>query len=87
MQSYKGDPFYISPHAEIVQASLTATCRSKPQTVPFGTDAHSIKDHLDLVILGPGNIAQAHTIGEWIDIAQLRASVEAYQQIALSLCT
>ena len=87
VQSYKGDPFYISPQAEIVQASLTATCRSKPQTVPFGTDAHTIKDHLDLVILGPGNIAQAHTIGEWIDIAQLRASVEAYQQIALSLCT
>jgi len=38
------------------------------------------------VILGPGNIAQAHTVGEWIDIAQLTGAVEVYKRLIEQVC-
>jgi acetylornithine deacetylase len=84
--SHKGTPFYVSPDAEVVQAGLKATGTTKPGTVPFGTDAHAFKHHLQLVILGPGDIVQAHTVGEWIDIAQLSESVGVYQQMIEMFC-
>ncbi len=80
-------PFYISPEAEIVQIALEATGVEKPRTVPFGTDAAIFKDHLQLVILGPGDIAQAHTVGEWIEIAELREAVGVYQRMIEKLCS
>ena len=86
VSSGKNSPFYISPDAEIVQTGLRITGAAKPGTVPFGTDAHAFKEHLQLVILGPGNIAQAHTTGEWIDLAQLRQAVEVYQRMTQALC-
>ena len=84
--SHKGTPFYVSPDAEIVQAGLKATGATTPGTVPFGTDSHAFKDQLQLVILGPGDIVQAHTVGEWIDIAQLSESVGVYQQMIEMFC-
>ena len=84
--SQKGTPFYVSPDAEIVQAGLKATGAAKAGTVPFGTDAHAFKHHLQLVILGPGDIVQAHTVGEWIDIAQLSEAVGVYGQMIEMFC-
>ena len=85
--SRKIEPFVVPPDTEIVQAGLRATGATKPGTVPFGTDAHVFKDHLQLVILGPGNIAQAHTIGEWIEVAQLTEAVGVYRRMIEMLCT
>lgn len=84
--SNQGTPFYVSPDAEIVQAGLKATGAAKAGTVPFGTDAHAFKHDLDLVILGPGDIVQAHTVGEWIDIAQLSEAVGVYGQMIERFC-
>ena len=86
VQSRFIEPFYISPEAEIIQAACQATGASQPQTVPYGTDAFFLKDRQDLVILGPGNIAQAHTVGEWIEIAQLTQAVDVYRQMIETLC-
>jgi acetylornithine deacetylase len=86
VSSQQGTPFYVSPDAEVVQAGLKATGTTKPGTVPFGTDAHAFKHHSQLVILGPGDIVQAHTVGEWIDIAQLSESVGVYQQMIEMFC-
>jgi acetylornithine deacetylase len=84
--SSQGQPFYISPETEIVQTGLKATGISKPSTVPFGTDAFSFQDSLQLVVLGPGNIEQAHTVGEYIEISQLFEAVKVYQQMIEILC-
>ena len=81
------DPFYVAKDAEIVQTALQATEVGKPETVPFGTDAHAFKDQLELVILGPGDIAQAHTVGEWIEVTQLHRAVEVYRRMIQRLCT
>ena len=41
---------------------------------------------LDALALGPGNIEQAHTVGEWIAVEQLREAVEVYTRLVGDLC-
>jgi acetylornithine deacetylase len=41
---------------------------------------------MQLVILGPGDIAQAHTKGEWIAIDQLHRAVEVYRKLIEHFC-
>lgn len=49
--------------------------------VPYGTHASRIAlAKVPAVVFGPGDIAQAHTKDEWIDINQLRQSAEIYYQ-------
>jgi acetylornithine deacetylase len=83
---FKG-PFYVPPGAGLVQLASRASGGRKPQTVPYGTDSIWIKDQVDeLVVLGPGNIAQAHTVGEWISIGQLEEAVEIYRRMIREVC-
>ena len=83
---WKVEPFSISPDAEIVQAALRASGLQKPTTVSFCTDAPVFQDYLQLVILGPGDISQAHTVGEWIAVNQLSESVNVYKRMIEMLC-
>ena len=54
--------------------------------VPYGTDAGPLAEAgLPAVVIGPGDIAQAHTKDEWIDLDELRAAAEVYYAIALAL--
>lgn len=78
--------FYVDQSAEIVRLSCEATGLPQAKTVPFGTEAMVYQDFSQLVILGPGSIAQAHTVGEFIDVAQLRESVDVYSRMIDSVC-
>jgi acetylornithine deacetylase len=54
--------------------------------VPFGTDAGPLgQSGLPCVVFGPGDIAQAHTKDEWIELDQVRAAAEIYHRMALEL--
>jgi acetylornithine deacetylase len=55
--------------------------------VPFGTDAGPLGEsgRLPCFVFGPGDIAQAHTKDEWIELDQVRAASEAYYRIAADL--
>jgi acetylornithine deacetylase len=79
-------PFSVSPDAAIVRAAQAVTGAAKAGTVPYGTEATYYQDSLELVILGPGDIAQAHTNGEWIAIPQLREAVRVYERMIERLC-
>jgi acetylornithine deacetylase len=51
--------------------------------VPFGTDASRIAvTGVPSVVFGPGDIAQAHTKDEWIDLAQLEPAAEILYRFA-----
>jgi acetylornithine deacetylase len=78
--------FSVPKDAAIIRAAQAATGAAKAETVPYGTEATYYQDALELVILGPGDIAQAHTSGEWISIAQLRDAVGVYTRMIESLC-
>lgn len=79
-------PFAVAPDATIVLAALDATGLTAAETVPFGTEAIIFDRFTELVVLGPGDIAQAHTVGEWIDLAQLRRAVQVYQRLIERFC-
>ena len=51
--------------------------RHTVHSVPFGTDASRVAvAGVPAVVFGPGDIAQAHTKDEWIDLAQLEPAAE-----------
>lgn len=83
---YVREPFYADKNAPIVKAACAATSADEAESVPFGTEAVVYADYADMVVLGPGNIAQAHTIGEWIDTAQLQQSVSVYERLIRQFC-
>lgn len=54
--------------------------------VPFGTDAGPLGQvGVPCVVLGPGDIAQAHTKDEWVDLDEVRQAVEMYYRIAIAV--
>ena len=54
--------------------------------VPYGTDAGPLGETgLPCLVFGPGDIAQAHTKDEWVELDQVRQASEAYFEIARAL--
>jgi len=51
--------------------------------VPYGTDASSVQEAgIPAVVFGPGDIAQAHTKDEWVELAQIEQAAEVLWQFA-----
>ena len=80
------EPFCVSERAEILQASLDVTGCKSGGTAPYGTEALFYQEYVDLVILGPGDIKQAHTTGEWIEVEQIRKAESHYAQLIKRFC-
>jgi acetylornithine deacetylase/succinyl-diaminopimelate desuccinylase family protein len=54
----------------------------EPCGVPFGSDASKLAQvDIDTIILGPGNIDDAHSMGENVELAQLEQGFEVYRKI------
>lgn len=52
-------------------------------TVPYGTDASTIAEAgIPTVVFGPGDIAQAHTCDEWIDLNEVEQASEILYRLA-----
>ena len=81
-----GDPFYVAPDSDVVKLALQATGVERAETVAFGTDSGAFKEQVELVVLGPGNIQQAHTVDEFISIAQLQQAVDVYEKMTREIC-
>lgn len=56
--------------------------------LPFWTDAALFPDHCGgpAIVLGPGNIAQAHSNCEYVPLNELEAAVRIYYELALAYC-
>lgn len=91
------DPWVCMPalrstaSAETLEAVRGAVARAAGRTpaltgVPFGTDAGPLgQAGMPAIVLGPGDIAQAHTRDEWIELDQVGTAAEVYYQIARAL--
>ncbi|MCX5662684.1 MAG: M20 family metallopeptidase [Planctomycetota bacterium] len=82
------DPRGSAPLIDHVRRALRAQGLSdEPGGAPFGTDASTYAETADAgpgipsLVLGPGDIAQAHTCDEWISLDQLRLAVDVYGRI------
>lgn len=79
-------PYAVAPDAAVVRVACEASGVAVPQTVPYGTDASFFQGAIEAVILGPGNIAQAHTNGEWIELSQLHKAIDVYTRMIERVC-
>ena len=53
-----------------------------PGTAPYGTDASELQAIAPCVVLGPGDIAEAHTPTEKVRVADLVAAVPVFMKLA-----
>ena len=69
---------------ELMQAIEAVVGPRKTVGVPYGTHASRFaRAGVPSVVFGPGNIAQAHTKDEWIEISQLDRAAEIYYQFCV----
>lgn len=82
-----GEPVYTDPTSPIVATALKLSGTRKARTVPYGTDglAYRVKMN-NLVVLGPGDIAQAHIVDEWVEVDQLKKGVRLYERFIDHVC-
>lgn len=75
---------WLDPVTKAVEA---ATGRAPALVgVPYGTDAGPLGEAgIPAIVFGPGDIAQAHTRDEWVELEQVALAVEAYYRIAVGL--
>jgi acetylornithine deacetylase/succinyl-diaminopimelate desuccinylase-like protein len=74
------DAFYQDPNTEWLQ-NLSAWSGKAPALEPYGTNAWAYGDVADeCVVLGPGSIAQAHGLEEWVAVSELVALAEIYRK-------
>ena len=69
---------YLDPKSRFVADMLDLAGKTTPQTVCYGTDGAMFTDLKNLVVIGPGDIAQAHTHDEWIALEQLEKGTDLY---------
>lgn len=65
--------------------NAVASVRGKYEVcaVPYGTDASTIAaTGIPSVVFGPGDIAQAHTCDEWIDLEEVESASEVLYRLA-----
>ncbi|WP_165072238.1 M20 family metallopeptidase [Paludisphaera rhizosphaerae] len=78
----------LGPWLEPLTKAVEAATGRAPALVgvPYGTDAGPLGQvGIPAIVFGPGDIAQAHTRDEWIELDQVALAVEAYYRIALAL--
>ncbi len=80
-----GRPYWVDPDAPCIEAMCDLT-GGAPQTVCYGTDGGEFSELGQRVVFGPGDIAQAHTTDEWIEIDQLQKGTDLYTQAIRKWC-
>ena len=74
------------PNFPAVKKLMQTMKQTKPLGVDYYCDAANIAaTGVPAVVWGPGNIAQAHTADEWIEINQLEIGVDALTRFLLSM--
>jgi acetylornithine deacetylase len=84
---FDGIPAMETPaSARIVQLAETLTGQ-QPEAVAFGTEAPYLRQlGMDTVILGPGDIDQAHQPDEFLALNRLQPTVQLLRQVVDTVC-
>lgn len=80
-----GSPVWIEPDAPWIRA-LCQLLNTEPITVCYATDGGELGQLDRRVVIGPGDIAQAHTSDEWISIDQIDAGTDLYTRCIRKWC-
>jgi acetylornithine deacetylase len=72
----------------LVSAALSA-CKQElgqditPAGVPYCSDASWVPDGIPAIVLGPGDIAQAHAVDEYVELDQVVKCAAIYRRLLL----
>jgi acetylornithine deacetylase len=80
-----GAPVWIDPDAPCIRA-MCELAGGQPRTVCYGTDGGEFTELNQIVVCGPGNIAQAHTTDEWIALEQIERGSQLLGQAIAKWC-
>lgn len=80
-----GEPLFTDPESAFIR-DLAEVTDTVPRTVSYGTDGSLFGDVKNLAVLGPGDIKQAHTDDEWIDLDQLVQGTALYERLIHHWC-
>jgi acetylornithine deacetylase len=80
-EAREGSPPELAVDHPLVSLCAAVTGQS-PRTAPYGTDASELQAIAPCVVLGPGDIAEAHTPTEKVRVAELAASVPVLMHLA-----
>ncbi len=83
---FQAEPFYTKPDSEFIREVRKLTDSDQLRTVSYGTDGAVFSELDNLVVIGPGNIAQAHTHDEWIALEQLIKGAELFERMIRWWC-
>lgn len=72
-----GRPLWIDADADCVKA-MCELAGGPPKTVCYGTDGGEFTELNQLVVCGPGDISQAHTTDEFLELDQLQKGIDLY---------
>ena len=62
------------------------TGEQAPISVPYRTDACILSEAVPCIVVGPGDLRQAHTVNEWVSVEQLHQSVDLYLKFIQAVC-
>jgi acetylornithine deacetylase len=72
-------PVHTPADCPFVQTALEIVGQDVPEAMSYATDGCRYAELSNLIVLGPGSIAQAHRCDEWIELEQLYAGAEIYR--------
>jgi len=81
-----GKALFVDPQSPYVQTMLRIAGKKASRTVSYGTDGVMFGAMKQMLVLGPGDIAQAHTWDEFIELDQLQRGTELYRRVIQELC-
>ena len=85
------EPVNTDPECTLAKAVRSSLQRldldSTPVGVPYATDGSRLTGcNVPIVVFGPGDIAQAHTKDEFVELAQVETAVRVLQAVP-ALCS
>jgi len=84
--SVRSAPVYTTPESPFIRELLEISGKDAAHTVSYGTDGSCFGEIRNMAVIGPGNIAQAHTFDEWITLEQLEKGTELYTEMVRQWC-
>ncbi|HEX3350637.1 MAG TPA: M20/M25/M40 family metallo-hydrolase [Acetobacteraceae bacterium] len=85
-EAREGLPPELPESHALIRAAASVTGQSAC-TAPYGTDASQLQALAPCVVLGPGDIAVAHTPGEAVSLAALAQAVPLFQRLAIEIAS
>ena len=83
---FQGNPLFTDPDSNFIAELLELSGKSVSQTVSYGTDGSCFTELTDIAVVGPGDIRQAHTDDEWIEVEQLSQGTALYEKFIRRWC-